>query len=609
MPHPAPIGVIDELNSEENGLESERSVGNTPQLETGHGAAPASTVDAGRDTAFLLAAALAAGGYASPSLNDVLYLHGRGLAKLCPLALSSYSGLKALHLENNALAGSQAPLLEALGAAAPCLRAIFLDGNALTTLAGVGSCCGLATLRAAGNRLDSAAAFGLAKELRTLTRLTTISLANNPLGIPGSDGGEGFDGSGSNGGDCSRSTQCSMASILAAFAACPSLECVDISDCELQPLATAKAADDWLTALAIALPRLAAAYLRGNPAALGVRNFRKVAVLALPNLQYLDDAPIFDVDRAAAAAWLRGGTAAEVRARKEAATDEQRASRAALDRFKSWQATVRETRSAALASLNAERAATGEAALSALPAKCYVSYGAVTSAAAADDERARAVIAAAESVALRAPHGNALLDLQDAATAVDVTAVAAAFERTLGSDNFDDVECSISLSSAVAGAEGGRSDATPAALDNFEGEAEAMTGRHDDEEAAPLSSSDAAMTSRSIIEAGVWAASNARGDDGASDSSWSPPEERPPSPNLAHASGPESLRSLDLQMPQPEMSSAFVPIASLPRMRADRRDDARSSSSSGSSDGGEGGNAQLLSAEEQLALYRGARAA
>ena len=49
------------------------------------------------------------GMWALDTLNDTLLLHGRGLRCVQPSALAAYSGLRALHLERNALRGSAAP--------------------------------------------------------------------------------------------------------------------------------------------------------------------------------------------------------------------------------------------------------------------------------------------------------------------------------------------------------------------------------------------------------------------------------------------------------------------------------------------------------------------
>ena len=54
------------------------------------------------------------------------------------------------------------------------------------------------------------------------------------------------------------------------------------------------------------LPNLRCLYLAGNPLVRAAANYRKRLVLALPELCYLDERPIFEKERQAAEAWYVG---------------------------------------------------------------------------------------------------------------------------------------------------------------------------------------------------------------------------------------------------------------------------------------------------------------
>jgi hypothetical protein len=57
--------------------------------------------------------------------------------------------------------------------------------------------------------------------------------------------------------------------------------------------------------------------LKGNPAVRFISKYRKTLTANLKQLNYLDDRPVFEIDRLTADAWLRGGEEEEMRVRKE----------------------------------------------------------------------------------------------------------------------------------------------------------------------------------------------------------------------------------------------------------------------------------------------------
>ena len=56
-------------------------------------------------------------------------------------------------------------------------------------------------------------------------------------------------------------------------------------------------------------------YLKGNPCVRKTSLYKKRMIYALKNLQYLDDRPVFEIERISATAWSQGGAEAEKQAR------------------------------------------------------------------------------------------------------------------------------------------------------------------------------------------------------------------------------------------------------------------------------------------------------
>ena len=133
-----------------------------------------------------------------------------------------------------------------LAAALPALHTLNLSKNLLAGLAGLEGCAALHTLSAADNQLADAEA--ALRPLAGCTALQSLDLQNNRLG----DG----------------------AAVLGLL---PRL-----------------------------LPRLKCLYLRGNPLVSSMRGYRKSVIAACPQLTFLDDRPVFEVERLSAEAWWVG---------------------------------------------------------------------------------------------------------------------------------------------------------------------------------------------------------------------------------------------------------------------------------------------------------------
>jgi len=132
--------------------------------------------------------------YATPELNEVLYLHHRGIVRL--EHFDPYVNLRCLHLERNAVSS-----LEGLRTLRS-LTQLHVDGNALQNLRGVERLVNLTRLDANDNVIDTL------EHARGHARLRSLTVARNHLR-----------------GDVS--------SVLAPLAECPALRALDVSENDL----------------------------------------------------------------------------------------------------------------------------------------------------------------------------------------------------------------------------------------------------------------------------------------------------------------------------------------------------------------------------------------
>ena len=65
------------------------------------------------------------------------------------------------------------------------------------------------------------------------------------------------------------------------------------------------------------IPHLLGLLMKGNPAVRKMKTYRRGLLISLPKLTYLDDKPVFEVERLGIDAFLRGGVDEEKRVRQE----------------------------------------------------------------------------------------------------------------------------------------------------------------------------------------------------------------------------------------------------------------------------------------------------
>lgn len=117
---------------------------------------------------------------------------------------------------------------------------------------------------------------------------------------------------------------------------CPSLTNLDISSNRLESPACVE--------VITRLSRLTCLYLHGNKVVQRVPHYRKTLVHRMPGLNYLDDRPVFELDRLTAEAFATGGRQAEVEVRHAYQERQRQQQRDQLERFRNWRTELRQQR-------------------------------------------------------------------------------------------------------------------------------------------------------------------------------------------------------------------------------------------------------------------------
>ncbi len=201
--------------------------------------------------------------------------------------LEEYTGCKVLHLEGNCLRSVQG-----LGHMSS-LRALYIQSNAISSLEGLEGCTQLQHLDLSSNPIHSLS--GLPPSLGTLH-------ASN-IGLE------------------------SSAALSGLAEMCPSLQVCRVREGEVAshspsslPLSqvldlSRNRLDATATPALCTLRALRVLYATDNPCSRSA-NFRRLLISSIPQLSYLDDQPVDELERCGCEAWAVGGRAAEAAARQ-----------------------------------------------------------------------------------------------------------------------------------------------------------------------------------------------------------------------------------------------------------------------------------------------------
>jgi len=208
--------------------------------------------------------------WTQPRLNTQLYLNYKGFESIA--GLEDYVSVKTLHLGNNNI--KQIEGLERMSA----LRSLHLEGNRLSCIENLEYNLELRQLNLESNALTRIT--GLA----CLAKLEQVNLSRNCL---------------------------SDLQVLEALRPLSKLTNVDVSHNLFEE--SEGVVERW----AEICPQIRLLRYFGNPGVRSVEHYRKRLINALPQLSYLDERPVFPIERKSSMAWAEGGLEAMHKAKRD----------------------------------------------------------------------------------------------------------------------------------------------------------------------------------------------------------------------------------------------------------------------------------------------------
>ncbi|CAH8540692.1 unnamed protein product [Schistosoma turkestanicum] len=214
--------------------------------------------------------------YQTPQLNDILYLHYKGFSKI--ENLEEYTGLKCLFLEVNGILK-----IDGLQNQTE-MRSLYLSKNLIRSIENLDHMKYLDTLDVSHNMIDKI------ENLDMLPNFTKLIISHNKL---------------------------TKIEDLIHLIHCEKLSVLDIQHNFIED-------PNVVEEVFAKMPSLRVLYNQGNPFIREVKNYRKFVIQQCKNLTYLDDRPVFPVDRACAEAFYAEGIEKEREVRQQWIDAEQK---------------------------------------------------------------------------------------------------------------------------------------------------------------------------------------------------------------------------------------------------------------------------------------------